>query len=123
MTREVENWSYSDRNVRVRIPVRVPYDCDLKLAQALMLKAATDSPRVLDSPKPNVWLTAFGTDGVEHEILAWISDPESGVGNVKSDVLNRLWVTFKEAGIAIPFAQREVYVRAWDAPPSASPRP
>ena len=113
MTQEVENWSFTDRNVRVRVPVSVAYSCDLKLAQSLMLKAATDSPRVLTSPKPNVWLTAFGNDGVEHEILAWISDPESGVGNVRSDVLNRLWVLFKEAGIEIPFAQRDVYVRAW----------
>ena len=113
MTREVENWSYSDRNVRVRIPVSVAYDCDLKLAQALMLKAATDSPRVLDSPRPNVWLTAYGNDGVEHEILAWISDPEGGVGNVKSDVLNRLWWMFKEAGVGIPFAQQDVYIRSW----------
>ena len=113
MTQEVENWSFTDRNVRVRIPVSVAYSCDLKLAQSLMLKAAADSPRVLTSPKPNVWLTAFGNDGVEHEILAWISDPESGVGNVRSDVLNRLWVLFKDAGIEIPFAQRDVYVRAW----------
>ena len=113
MTQEVENWSFTDRNVRVRIPVSVAYSCDLKLAQTLMMKAATDSPRVLTSPKPNVWLTAFGNDGVEHEILAWISDPESGVGNVRSDVLNRLWVLFKDAGIEIPFAQRDVYVRAW----------
>ena len=113
MTQEVENWSFTDRNVRVRIPVSVAYSCDLKLAQSLMMKAATDSPRVLTSPKPNVWLTAFGNDGVEHEILAWISDPESGVGNVRSDVLNRLWVLFKDAGIEIPFAQRDVYVRSW----------
>jgi small-conductance mechanosensitive channel len=40
MTQEVENWSYTDRNVRVRIPVTVAYDCDLKLAQELMLRAA-----------------------------------------------------------------------------------
>ena len=116
MTQEVENWSYSDRNVRVRIPVSVAYSCDLKLAQALMLQAATDSPRVLGSPKPNVWLTDFGNDGVMHEILAWISDPESGVGNVKSDVLNRLWWLFKDAGIEIPFAQRDLYVKSWPDP-------
>ncbi|WP_374293641.1 mechanosensitive ion channel family protein [Sphingomonas sp.] len=50
MTQEVENWSYSDRNVRVRIPVRVSYDADLRLAQQLMLRAAAESPRVLKSP-------------------------------------------------------------------------
>lgn len=121
MTQEVENWSYSDRNVRVRIPVSVAYDCDLRLAQQLMLQAAADSPRVLDSPKPNVWLTAYGNDGVEHEILAWISDPEGGVGNVRSDVLNRLWWLFKDAGIAIPFAQRDIYVKSWPAQPNAVP--
>ncbi len=119
MTQEVENWSFSDRNVRVRIPVAVSYDCDLKLAQELMFAAAKESPRVLASPKPNVWLTAFGNDGVEHEILAWISDPESGVGNVRSDVLNRLWWKFKEAGIAIPFAQRDIYVKEWPRGPIA----
>ena len=54
-------------------------------------------------PKPNVWLTEFGENGVEHEILVWISDPEGGVGNVRSDVLNRLWVLFKDHGIVIPY--------------------
>ena len=108
MTREVENWSYTDRNVRVRIPVHVSYECDLKLAQELMFRAAKESPRVLDVPKSNVRLTAFGESAVEHEILVWISDPEDGVGNVRSDVLNRLWVLFKEAGIVIPYPQRVV---------------
>lgn len=118
MTQEVENWSFSDRNVRVRIPVGIGYETDLKLAQQLMLQAAIDSPRVLTSPKPNVWLTSFGDYAVEHEILAWISDPEGGVGNVKSDVLNRLWVLFKDNGIEIPVPRREIMVKSWpDAPP------
>lgn len=110
MTQEVENWSYTDRNVRVRIPVTVAYDSDLKLAQELMLRAAQQSARVLTTPTPNVWLLAFGENGVEHEILAWISDPEQGVGNVRSDVLNRLWLLFQEHGIRIPLPQREVRV-------------
>ncbi|MGZ0719114.1 hypothetical protein, partial [Pseudomonas palleroniana] len=84
------------------------YDSDLKLAQALMLRAAKESPRALDDPPTNVRLSAFGESGVEHEILTWISDPESGVGNVKSDVLNRLWVMFHEHGIALALPQREV---------------
>ena len=113
MTREVENWSYTDRNVRVRIAVKVSYSCDLKLAQSLMLQAAADSPRVLDTPKPNIWLTAFGESAVEHEILVWINDPESGVGSVRSDVLNRLWALFKEHGIEIPYPVRDVRVTGW----------
>jgi small-conductance mechanosensitive channel len=112
MTTEVENWSYSDRNVRVHVPVTVAYDCDLKLAQELMLRAAAESPRVLDTPKPNVWLIRFGDNGVEHEILVWISDPEGGIGNVQSDVLNRLWWLFKEYGISVPYPQHDVHIRS-----------
>ena len=109
MTQEVENWSYSDRNVRVRIPVGIAYDSDLQLAQQLMLQAALESPRVLRNPQPNVWLTAFGDSRVDHEILVWISDPEGGVGNVKSDVLGRVWQLFRDNDIAIPYPQRVVH--------------
>ncbi|WP_267433715.1 mechanosensitive ion channel domain-containing protein [Sphingomonas sp. GM_Shp_1] len=112
MTQEVENWSYSDRNVRVRIPVSIAYDSDLKLAQELMLRAAHESPRVLKSPKPSVWLMSFGDCALQHEILAWISDPESGVGNVRSDVLNRLWFLFKEHGVGLPYPQRDIHIRS-----------
>ncbi|MBB5712226.1 mechanosensitive ion channel family protein [Sphingomonas xinjiangensis] len=117
MTQEVENWSYTDRNVRVRIPVTVAYTCDLKLAQELMLRAAGESPRVLGTPRSNVWLMAFGEKGVEHEILCWISDPESGVGNIKSDVLNRLWALFKEHGIEIPYPVHDIRVKEWPKDP------
>src|SRR3546814_5673979 len=116
MTQEVENWSYSDRNVRLRIPFGISYDSDLPLAQKLMLQAATESPRVLRSPKPNVWLSEFGESRGEHEILVWLSDPESGVGGIKSDVLNRLWTLFKEHGVKIPFTRVDVHIED----PSAS---
>ena len=123
MTQEVENWSYSDRNVRVRIPVRVSYDADLRLAQQLMLRAAAESPRVLKSPKPTIWLMSYGDYALEHEILAWISDPESGVGNVRSDVLNRLWWLFKEHDITLPYPQRDVHIRTAPHPPKDTSPP
>jgi small-conductance mechanosensitive channel len=116
MTKPVENWSYTDRNVRVRIPVTVAYDCDLPLAQELMLRAAAESPRVLDMPKSNVWLSKFGEIGIEHDILVWINDPESGVGSIRSDVLNRLWLLFRDNGIVIPYPRRDVHLVGTPAP-------
>jgi small-conductance mechanosensitive channel len=117
MTQEVENWSYSSRDVRVHIPVGIAYDCDVPRAQALMIEAATASPRVLQSPEPRVWLRAFGESSIDHEILVWISDPEGGVGNVQSEILNRLWVLFKENGISIPFPQRDIRIKEMPALP------
>ena len=118
MTREVENWSYSNRNVRLRIPVGVSYNCDIALAQKLMIEAASESQRVLKSPRPNVWLLEYGDSSVNHEILVWVTDPEAGVGNVQSEILNRLWVLFKENGIEIPFPQRDLHVKSWPGPPA-----
>jgi small-conductance mechanosensitive channel len=122
MTQEVENWSYSSRDVRVHIPVGIAYDCDLPKAQQLMIEAAKASKRVLQSPEPRVWLRAFGESSVDHEILVWISDPEGGVGNVQSEILNRLWVLFQENAISIPFPQRDIRIKEMPAgvavPPS-----
>ena len=117
MTQEVENWSYSTTNVRIHIPVGVSYDCDLALAQKLMIQAASEAKRVMKSPSPNVWLREFGESSVDHDILVWISDPEAGVGNVQSDILNRLWVLFRENNIQIPFPQRDVHVKEWPGSP------
>ena len=117
MTEEVVNWSYSTRDVRISIPVGVGYGSDLEMAQRLMREAATACPRVLDSPKPNVWLTGFGENAVNHEIRIWISDPEAGVGSVRSEILNRLWVSFKENGIELPFPQRDIRIKEWPGPP------
>ena len=44
-----------------------------------LLRPPTASARVLESPKPNVWLRSFGESAVQHEIRVWIRDPEAGV--------------------------------------------
>jgi len=126
MTQEVENWSYSSRDVRVHVPVGVAYTCDLALAQKLMIQAATESKRVLETPAPRVWLRAFGESSVDHEILVWIADPEGGVGNVQSEILNRIWVLFQENGIELPFPQRDIRIKEWPGmvggtPPAPAP--
>jgi small-conductance mechanosensitive channel len=112
MTQAVENWSFSNRDVRIHIPVVISYDSDLNLAQKLMIQAAKASHRVLPKPEPTVWLLAFGERGLEHDIMVWILDPEQGVGNVQSDILNRLWDLFQTHGIGLPYPQRDIYLHA-----------
>jgi len=111
MVNQVENWSYSSRNVRIQVPVGVSYGCDIGKAEELMLEAAKASRRVLKSPPPSVWLHGFGESSVNFVIQLWIRDPEEGVGNVRSDVLKRLWHLFHDNGIEIPFPQRDISLR------------
>src|SRR3546814_7984361 len=86
MTQAVENWSYASPEVRVRMRVPVGYDCDLRLAQRLMIETASGNARILSEPEPAVWITAFGERAVEHELRYWISDPEAGLGNIQGEV-------------------------------------
>ena len=111
MVNQVENWSYSSKNVRMQVPVGVSYSCDLRLAEKLMLQAAGECPRVLKTPAPSVWLTEYGDSSVNFMIHCWITDPEEGVGNIRSDVLKTLWWLFQENGIEIPFPQRDINFR------------
>ena len=117
MTEEVVNWSYSTRDVRISIPVGIAYDCDVRLAQKLMIDAAHASTRVLDNPKPAVWMTKFGDSAIEHEIRVWIRDPEAGLGAVRSDILNRVWELFRENGVQVPYPQRDIRIKEWPSPP------
>ncbi|HYI47846.1 MAG TPA: mechanosensitive ion channel domain-containing protein [Allosphingosinicella sp.] len=117
MTQEVVNWSYSTKDVRISIPVSVAYDCDVGLAHNLMLEAANASPRVLDAPKPAVWMTAFAESAIDHEIRVWISDPEAGLGSVRSEILNRVLELFRANNISVPYPQRDVRVKEWPERP------
>lgn len=112
MTREVENWSYSSPNVRISIPVGVSYNTDMDQAIDLMKQACVDVPRVLNHPKPVVWMLEFGDNSVNFEIRCWIKDPQSGVGNFRAAILKRVWDLFKEHGVEIPFPQRDVHIRS-----------
>ncbi|MCX9147094.1 mechanosensitive ion channel family protein [Erythrobacter sp. WG] len=111
MINQVENWSYSSRNVRVQVPVGVSYDADMALAETLMLDAARKARRVLLQPAPSVWWNGFGDNAVNFTIHCWINDPEEGVGNVKSDVLKHLWALFKEHGVGLPYPQRDIHLK------------
>ncbi|MEM7687983.1 MAG: mechanosensitive ion channel domain-containing protein [Pseudomonadota bacterium] len=111
MINQVENWSYSSKNVRMQVHVGVSYAADMKLAEELMLQAAKDAKRVLDTPPPIVWMTEYGDSSVNFTIHCWIRDPEEGVGNVRSEVLKNLWWLLKENDIEIPFPQRDLNLR------------
>ncbi len=111
MINQVENWSYSSRDVRMQVNVGISYNCDIKLAERLMLEAAASCARVLKTPAPSVWLSGYGDNSVDFTIHCWIRDPENGLGNIRSEVLKKLWDLFQESDIEIPFPQRDINLR------------
>jgi small-conductance mechanosensitive channel len=106
----VINWSYTDPRIRLKLPIRVSYGDDPELALQILLTACEGQGRVLRDPLPVSRLMHFGDSGIELELRFWISDPQDGVNNVRSDVNRAIWRLFKEHRITIPVAQHEVRV-------------
>ncbi|HEX2495041.1 MAG TPA: mechanosensitive ion channel domain-containing protein [Steroidobacter sp.] len=122
ITNPVINWSYTDPRVRLKLPVRVSYRDDPELALAVLLKAAEVNKRILREPAPVSRMMGFNDYGFDLELRFWISDPQEGVNNVRSDVNRAIWRLFKEHAITIPVAQREVVFEMRDRarPPRSS---
>jgi len=108
ITSEVTNWSYTDRHVRIKLPVQISYNDDPEKAMQLILETVQVSDRILKSPAPQARLLSFGDNGINLELRIWLDDPEQGMGSVKSDINLAIWRSFKENGITIPFPQRDV---------------
>jgi small-conductance mechanosensitive channel len=75
-----------------------------------MEEVARKHPRVLADPPPKAFLTRFADSGIDLELGVWINDPEIGMLNIRSELNLAIWRAFQEAGIGIPYPQREVRV-------------
>ena len=110
VTTTVLNHSYSNREIKIGLPVQISYDSDLDLAMRLMEQVALGESRTLRaaSTAPQVNVLSFADNGINLELAVWINDPENGQGNLKSALNVGIWKTFQANGIKIPFPQREV---------------
>jgi small-conductance mechanosensitive channel len=108
----VINWSYTDPRIRLKLPIRVSYHDDPELALGVLLAACEGQSRVLQEPAPVSRLMHFSDSGIELELRFWISDPQEGVNNVRSEVNRAIWRLFKQHKITIPVAQREIVVQS-----------
>lgn len=106
----VINHSYTDRKIRISIPVQISYESNLSTAMQILKQAAIKQSRVLNDPETKVYLKSFGDNGIDLELAVWIIDPEEGQLNLRSDINLEIWRQFQEAGIQIPYPQRDVRI-------------
>jgi small-conductance mechanosensitive channel len=110
LSNAVQNYSLTDRILRLSTRITVAYRSDVDQVLELMEEAAAGANRVLKDPAPAGALVRFDADGFELEVGFWISDPENGRGGVISDVNRAIWRLFAQHGIEVPFAQREIRI-------------
>jgi len=112
ISQRVENWSYSNNLVRLKLPIGIDYESDVRKAIALAVDAAKEVSRVLSHPPPVCQMRGFGDNSVDLELRIWLNDPQNGIGNVSSEVLLRVWDSYKAGGIHFPYPQRDIHIRS-----------
>jgi small-conductance mechanosensitive channel len=96
-------------NYRIRIPASVAYGSDIDLVQTLLLGIAAENAHVLPDPSPRVRFREFGDSALLFELLCWTEEP--AFRGVTTHELNcTIYKKFNEAGIVIPFPQRDVHI-------------
>ncbi len=107
-TQRVENSSLADPRVQLATTVTVAYDTDLDALRPALERVVAQVPRVLPAPAPLVLLSAFAADGLELQVMFWVSDPNNGTSNVRSDVNLAIFALLGSSGIEIPYPQRVI---------------
>ena len=87
------------------------YGSDVDEVEQVLLRCVKGAPRVNETPAPEVRFRSFGDSGLNFELLFWTEFPQ-GRGLVESGVNFRIYKALAEAGISIPFPQRDLYLKS-----------
>ncbi len=95
---------------RIRIKVGVAYGSDVDQVVELLEQIAADHDTVCADPTPRVRMRGFGDSSLDFELLCWVNHPvERGI--VTHELYIKIYKALNEAGIEIPFPQRDVWMR------------
>ena len=118
----VTNWTYGDPRVRFRIPVGVAYGSDVTKVREALIAAARSDLHVLEDPAPNVFLKQFGESSIDFELVVWSTEMSHRPSRFKSDLNFAIEKKLREAGIEIPFPQRDIHIRSGSVPAAEQDR-
>lgn len=104
----VTNWTLSARTRRIEIPVGVAYGTDLQRVLEILQRVALAHPGVLQSPVPDALFDGFGDSSLNFILRAWTRFDD--FVRVRSDLAVAINSAFNQAGIQIPFPQRDLHI-------------
>jgi small-conductance mechanosensitive channel len=109
---QVVNWTHRDEQRRVDIPVGVAYGTDPQKVIDLLVEVAKAHPEVFEDPEPTALFSQFGASSLDFQLRAWTV--RARFLSVDSELRVAVNRALSEAGIEIPFPQRDLHLRSVD---------
>lgn len=113
ISNSVTNRTHVGRQGRTKVPVGVSYDSDPRQVEKILLEIAKANAKVMVDPAPGVVFVGFGADSMDFEIRAILYDVNNML-SARSEMNYEIVRRFREEGIEIPFAQRDINLRNLD---------
>lgn len=107
MSNNITNFSAKPTR-RVDMTFGISYDDDLRLARNILQEIVEEDERVLTDPAPAVVVGALADSSVNFLVRPWVNSAD--YWPVFWDTTEKVKLRFDEAGITIPFPQRELHI-------------
>jgi potassium-dependent mechanosensitive channel len=106
----VTNWTLSDQLRRIELPVGAAYGTDPERVVSLLLVVAQAHDAVLDHPPPQALFQGFGESSLDFLLRVWSDSDYDRTLAIRSELALATHRSLREAGIAIPFPQRDLHL-------------
>ncbi|MEJ2155216.1 MAG: mechanosensitive ion channel [Desulfobacteraceae bacterium] len=109
------NYSLGSPLVRIELPVGVSYKAAPHQVRQTLLDMAEKERLVSRERAPEVRFVGFGDSSIDFELLIWINVRTTPRRLVRSNLYFAIFDALSQAGIEIPFPQRDIHVRSMAA--------
>ena len=93
---------------RIKINLRIPYDEDLPRAKQILEAVMIADPRVLTSPRPQVWVLDIEGGSVGLGARCWADNPKYWL--TKCDLVEKIKMVFEHEGIRLALPRHQVFL-------------
>ncbi|MBK1694383.1 mechanosensitive ion channel protein MscS [Chromatium weissei] len=109
ITERLLNWTLTDQQNRISIPIGLEYGSDTQLALSVLKQIAQQNTRVLDDPEPLVSFDGFADNALTITLRCYLGTVDGRI-DVITELHQAIYDAFSEHGLVMAFPQREVHL-------------